>query len=125
MRWKHEDGVAAALPTLELDFEDRVMVEDVLDAAAAWQAGELPWTEAANIGGMLDWRGVVSQAYTRHVAYRVTPRTDPRHAALDALMAVIIRAQGYRVTRQGTFEPSEIRANDAGWQYANLDRSAA
>ena len=108
-----------------LTFEDQAAIEDVLDAAAAWQAGDMPWTQAASIGALLDWRGEQSQSYSRYVALRVTPRTDPRWDALLALVNVIVQAMGYVATTQGLFTRAEIRENEAGWQYANLERRAA
>ena len=116
-----------ALPPLAetLTFEDRVAIEDVLDAAAAWQRGEMPWHVAAAVGTLRDWRGEPLPSYSRHVAYRVTPRADARWQALDALIDVIIRAQGFMVTAHGLFTASEIRVHDAGWQHANLERRAA
>lgn len=111
-----------ALPPLAsaLTFEDVVAVEDCLDAAAAWQRGEMPWHVAAGVGTIRDWRGQVSSPYSRYVAYRVTPPTDPRRQALAALIDVIVRQLGYRVTRQGVFIASEMRENDAGWATADL-----
>jgi hypothetical protein len=114
--------IANALPPLaeSLSFEDRVEIEDVLDAAAAWKRGEIPWTAAAGLGRMLDWRGQPNEAYTRYVAYRVTPRSDPRLADLDELIEVIIRAQGFVITRQGVFTPTEIRAHDSGFDASQV-----
>ena len=43
----------------------------------------------------------------------------------DALLDRLIAAEGYIVTPQGVFQPWEIRANEAGWQHANFERTAA
>lgn len=108
-----------------VSFEDRVAIEDVLDAAAAFAAGDLPFFEAAGIGTILNWRGEPSPPYSRYVALRITPRTDPRREALAALIDTLIAKEGWRVTRQGVYSMTEIRANEAGWEHANLERRAA
>lgn len=114
-----------ALPPLArpLTEDDMAVVEDVLDAADAWSRGELPWHVAAGVGTLVDWSGQPRPSYSRYVAYRVASRDDPRVQALGALIEVIITMSGYRITRQGVYTAAEIRANDAGWQGANLERS--
>lgn len=116
-----------ALPPLaeRITEEDMAAIEDVLDAAASWKRGEMPWQAAAAIGALRDWQGAELPSYSRHVAMRVTPATDPRRADLMDLIDVLVRSQGYTVTRAGVFTKFEIRDNDAGWQYANLNERGA
>lgn len=111
-----------ALPPLEeaLTFEDRVAIEDVLGAAAAWAAGELPFYEAARVGTLRDWRGVPLPSWSRHVAIRVTPSTDPRRRNLMGLIDVLIAAQGFQITRQGIYSPDQIRIHDAGFDHTTV-----
>src|SRR5699024_9763403 len=114
-------SIADALPPLAeaLAFEDMAAIEDMLEAAAACQRGEMPWHVAARGGTLRDWRGEPLPSYSRHVAYRVTARTDPRWQALGALIDTIVRMNGYRATPFGLFTDGEIRVHDAGF-----DRSA-
>jgi glutathione synthase/RimK-type ligase-like ATP-grasp enzyme len=105
---------------VRLTDEDVASIEDCLDAAAAWRRGELPWQAAANVGAVRTGRGEALPSYTRHIAVRITPKSDTRRADLLALIDVLVRAEGYVVTTNGVFRPEEIRANEAGWQYANL-----
>lgn len=85
-----------------LTFEEQVEVEDVLDAALAWTNGELELGVAANLGG-IETDGHPSAPYTRFVALRTTPRSDPRWQALDSLCTKLSRMSGYMITRQGVF----------------------
>ena len=95
----------------ELTPDERECVEDVLDAAAAWAAGELPYWEAANIGA-LDWQRRRSPAYTRHIAYMCTPKADPRWRNLYDLISELIRQSGWLLTRQGCVAPSQLHGDD-------------
>lgn len=105
--------------------EQQASVDDVLDAAAAWAAGHLPFYEAAAIGTIEDANGTPSPAYTRYVATIRTLSDDPRRKNLMDLLDVLIEAQGYVMTRQGVYTKFEIRDNEAGWQYANLNERGA
>ena len=96
----------ADAPALELTPEERADVNDVLDAAAAWAAGDLPFYEAARIGRL------GSPAHTRYIAIRATPKEDPRWRDLMALFDVLIESQGYVITRQGVFTKYDIRESN-------------
>lgn len=96
----------------ELTPDERACVEDVLDAAAAWATGDLPYYEAANIGA-LEWRGKRSPGYTRNIALKCTPKTDGRWHALYALITDLIGRSGYLVTGHGCFAPSQM--HDERW----------
>lgn len=85
-----------------LPFDQQMEVEDVLDAAAEWQAGRLPTTEAAKIGG------ISTPGYTRFKAITTTPVTDPRWSALHALVSHLDDLSGGKMTRQGRFNRFEF-----------------
>lgn len=98
-----------------LDMDEALAVEDILDAAAAVAADRLPWWEAAKQGAMpaRDWRtgrALVSPAYGRFVALMVTPPSDPRRAALLALVDRLVRESGITLTQHGCFERDELAA---------------
>lgn len=91
----------------ELSEEERFEVELVLEAAADWEAGLLPWQDAAKVGELR--RGNrPSPGYTRFVAVHVTPRNDPRRAALQALQEHLDTMQGLRVDERGTLSQAEL-----------------
>lgn len=117
------DAIAPLTPgagTRTLTPEEREEVEWILDAAAEWQAGRLPWQEVARIGG-IELGGYPSAAYTRFCAVAFTPPTDPRRVALLALIDVLIRNSGYKTTYQGTYSPSELRQHDIAVQWVRQD----
>lgn len=127
MRWKHLDEVArpGRVPG-EYTPEEVAAIEDVLDVAVAFVAGDVPFYEAAAIGTLVDWRGNVSPPYTRYMAMDFArKRDDPRKRALMALLDTLIVAEGYLDTNFGVFTKWEIRDNEAGWEHANFDRNAA
>lgn len=95
----------------ELTPEERECVEDVLDAAASWAAGELPYYEAANIGA-LEWGGKRSAGYTRNIALKCTAKTDPRWRNLYDLITELIGRSGWVVSNQGCFAPSHLHGDD-------------
>lgn len=127
MRWKHLDEVAQPeRPHGEYSPEEVAAIEDVLDVAVAFVAGDVPFYEAAAIGTLLDWRGIVSPPYTRYLAMDFArKRGDPRKRALMALLDRLVVAEGYVVCAQGVYTRAEIAANEAGWQYANFDKERA
>lgn len=125
MTWKHMDATAPSTDRDPLTPEEADSVNDVLDAAAAWAAGQLPFYEAAAIGTIEDSHGTPSPAYSRYVATIRTLNDDPRRKNLMDLLDVLIESQGYVTTRQGVYTKWEIRENDAGWQYANLNERGA
>lgn len=100
-------------------------INDVLDAAQAFADGALPFYEAAAIGTLADWRGVVSPAYTRYVAMTRTPKNDPRKGALLRLLDALVSAEGYVITRQGVYQRWEIRESDEQVAQVMAERPAA
>lgn len=109
----------ADLPVIsrrELTDDDRGCIEDVLDAAAAWAAGAMPFYDAASIGG------IQTPAYTRMLAVMTTPKDDPRWRNLMDLLEVLIRSQGYRICRQGVFTSYDIRESNEHVARANVGR---
>jgi len=101
---------------------ERYEVDLVLEAAADWESGLLPWQDAAKVGEL--HRGSrPSAAYTRFVAAHVTPRSDPRRAALERLQEHLDRMQGLTVDDRGTLTRSEL--NDITEAQARLERMAA
>lgn len=86
--------------------DELAAIEAVLDAAATADP-----EEAATVGALI-WDGKPSPPYTRFVAVRVTPPSDPRRAALRALINRLISAHGYVRTEQGTFSPADLGEHD-------------
>lgn len=114
--------------------EDRAVIEDILDMAAEWAAGRMRWQAVAS-AGTLDWNGAPSVAYARFVALRVTPRTiydedgniiggDHRWANLQALIDVLVRAEGFTVTRQGVYSSWELREHADAVERAKREQAA-
>jgi hypothetical protein len=101
----------------DLTAEDAATIEDILDAAAAWADGALPWYEAAKIGAMTyqtaTGKTAESSGYGRYRALRFTPADDPRRAALVRLVDDLVRRQGCEVTRQGVFDRDELADHGA------------
>lgn len=85
-------------------------IEDVLDAAEAWQAGRLTLSVAANIGTVA-YRDQPSPRYTRYLAIIHTALDDPRRPALMAMLERIVRAN-HTVTKQGMFTREEQHQHD-------------
>lgn len=100
--------------TRELTFDEHDAVEDVLDAAQAWQGGTLPLGAALGTGWLEAWndRGelAVSPGYSRFTASVVTTHDDPRYPALIALIDAAIDRQGYVRTRHGSMRSHALRA---------------
>ena len=92
MTWLHTSETGP-LSRRTLSPEQQDAVNDALDSAAAWRAGELPWQEAARL----------STGHIRALAVAVTPKTDTRRGALEALQDVLIDASGFVRTTQGTY----------------------
>lgn len=110
MSWRDVDSApwdASLTPERTLTEEERESVEDVLFAAADWQAGELPITEAAKFG-IVPWNGRPSPWYTRFVAIRTTPKGDPRRIALIAMCEKLDKLQGGVHTQFGRFGQGEV-----------------
>ncbi len=95
--------------------EDQQSVEDCLDAAAAWEAGDLDLNAAAHIGTLL-YEGYPSRTYSRAVALIRTPRADPRWHALNRMVDVLATAM-YVKTKAGLMTSEELHAHDRAVQY--------
>jgi hypothetical protein len=116
MTWTHA-GDAAMETSRTLSPEDSAIVDDLLDAADAWDRGALPWYEAAKVGEMT-YRGVVMPGYTRYIALTRTPDTDPRKAALWRLILRLNAAAGLKEDRHGCLvSDAMVRANDAAHRH--------
>lgn len=85
--------------------DEQAQVDAVLDAAA------MEHPDADTTGSLL-WDGKPSPAYTRFVAVRVTPKSDPRRAALLTLINRLITESGYVRTEQGVFTPEDLGEHD-------------
>lgn len=85
--------------------------EDILDAAAAWMAGDLPLTELMRLGTIEDHHGRPSPRYSRWVAMCTAERSDPRRRALLAALDRVVAAQVI-VTRQGVLTNDEMHQHD-------------
>lgn len=115
--WK---DVSAAAPVREYQFtaEEQQAIDDVLDAAVAWVAGELPTTEAERIGTALNRHGNPSPARTRALAYWHLLWTDrwdsDERRALEALTNSI-GAKDYKHLPDGSRVPwAAWNANERG-----------
>lgn len=90
-------------------------LEDVLDAAEAWQAGRLPLSTAANLGTVpyrdRDGRPHPSPRFTRYLAMVHAAPDDPRRAALLAMIDRMIRAN-HIVTPFGIVSQDELHQHD-------------
>lgn len=98
-------------PKAALTDDERDEVELVLSCAAQWERGELDWVEAARMGSLHyhQSRGYgPSSAYTRYVALRITPKSDPRRAALLKLCTHLIHQTRLIVTPSGVFHPHDF-----------------
>jgi len=91
----------------ELTPDEAFEVDLVLEAAADWDAGLLPASEAAKVGAMT--RGTrPSPAFTRFWAMQVASRSDPRRDALSRLQDALDTRRGLAITPTGTLTPSDI-----------------
>lgn len=72
----------AAFDCFEFTEESQAEIEAVLEAAVAWRDGRMAIYEFSIIGWMIAPGGICSPGYTRYVAFRTTPPTDPRSAVL-------------------------------------------
>jgi len=99
-------------------------LEDVLDAAAAWDAGQLDLNTAAKTG-VIEYEGRPSPRYSRFIALTITPRDDPRWHALDRLICTIVGKQMI-VTTQGVYDSADLHIHDQARAWiANHERAAA
>ena len=90
-----------------LSDDERIAIDDALDAAVAWQADELPFEEAIKVGTVPNARGNPSPEWTRALAFRCVPASDPRKAALYALSETGSRMAGKIETPHGWFTRQE------------------
>ncbi len=95
--------------------DEQADIADVLDAAAAWDAGDLDLNAAAHIGTLL-YEGHPSRSYSRAVALIRTPRADPRWHALNRMVDVLATSMYVR-TRAGLFSATELHHHDRAVQY--------
>jgi hypothetical protein len=98
-------------------------IADVLDAAAAWAAGQLDLNTAAHTG-VIEYRGHPSPRYSRFIAITTTPRTDPRWQALDRLVTKITNAAAVP-THQGLFDVTDLHQHDRARDYLRQKGEAA
>lgn len=77
------------------------MVEEVLDAAAAWEAGDLPLAEI----------NALVSGHDAYDAIRCARLDDPRRASLMALLNVRVARSGVFTTNKGAFTREEIADN--------------
>lgn len=87
-------------------------VEDVLDAAAEWASGALPFDAAVRVGTATSPSGHVSPTWTRYLAVRVADRSDPRRAHLLRLIDHAIEMRGLVVTDFGVISKAELAESD-------------
>lgn len=108
-------------PAREIPEPYREAVEDVLDAAAEWARGDLPWTVAAGIGAVdLETpAGPIRRGspYTRALAIHLTDRSDPRWRVLHEFCTHIVTMTGYTITSFGVFDAYELHQHDASARY--------
>jgi hypothetical protein len=89
--------------------EAKIEIDDVLEAASALAAGQLPIHEFAKVG-VLDSpaTGRVSGGYTRYAALLSTPVTDPRRQDLRRAIDSLLAFQGLITTSFGIFEAEDL-----------------
>lgn len=87
--------------------EESAEINDVLDAAAEWAAGRLPWQTAAQVGTILS-DGRPSAGYSRFLARFTCSPSDPRRRHLIALQDYLDAAQGLQITDKGTLTQRDL-----------------
>lgn len=92
--------------------DERQAIDDALDAAVAWEAGELPFEEAIRIGTVPNARGNPSPEWTRALAFRNVPASDPRKESLYRLSETGSRMAGKIETPHGWFTRQEWNENE-------------
>lgn len=100
-----------------LDIDEAAATEDVLDAAAEWESGNLPTGEALKIGGGMNphrARGLVFR-------YR---RDDPRLPALQRLSELMSTGNGKTILPNGTMILTHIK-NQSDWCLEQARRNGA
>lgn len=106
------DAIKDGVITRPLTEDELWAVEDILNAAAEWQAGTMSLGVFATIGSLPAWnskgRRCDSPGYGRALALMSTPRTDSRWSALKKAIEEMVRNQDVVVTKHGVFERSEL-----------------
>lgn len=92
--------------------DERLAIEDALDAAVDWEAGRLPFEEAIKIGTVPNARGNPSPEWTRALAFRNVPASDPRKESLYKLSETGSRMAGKIETSHGWFTRQELNENE-------------
>ena len=119
MTWEAVATKAGAMSNRVLTPDEVDEVEYVLDAAAKWAAGRLPWQQAANVGTWHD-----SAARTRFLAITTTPNSDVRWHDLKRLLDVLVDASGYVRTKQGVYSSRELGEHDVAVHFVQQERAA-
>lgn len=103
-------AVLDALPSLpeRITPADWADITAVLDGAIDWAEGFMDLGAFAKLGAIPDPGGNPSSGYSRHVALRVTPRTDERWDALRRAIDHLLLLQGVQLTNHGAFDADEL-----------------
>ena len=91
----------------DLTEDESVAVDLALEAAADWQAGELPTGDALQVGGGM------SPHRARGLAFRYR-RDDPRLPALQRLSELMSTGNGKTILPNGTMVETYIK-NQSDW----------
>lgn len=115
---------AILAPKNDITPDHQACVDDVLDAAADWYDGRMPWNVAASVGE-IERRTMTgtwhrSPGYTRAVALRHTSTDDPRWRALSDLCTEIVRKTGFVITAFGVFDTDELHQHDDAVRFVRL-----
>lgn len=110
MRSIAETLAQLAITTAErLTTEEKLSIEDVLDAAADVMSLGLPLEVFARIGICPSPRtGAPSPEKTRNLAVIITAPSDPRRAHLLKVIDKLLLFQGWTFTNQGLFSPYDL-----------------
>lgn len=91
--------------------DEKLQIDDVLEAAGEWSAKRLPIHEFSKIGGILS-NGKPSAGYTRMLAFVTTPRTDPRWDDLRRAINALLVFQGFVVTTAGVWSREDLATDN-------------
>lgn len=79
----------------ELTENDRADIQDILDAATEWANGRMPIQTFMLFGSIENPHGRSPGVWSRFLAVRTTPRSDPRfHDLIAAISALIAWKDG-------------------------------
>lgn len=87
--------------------DETAEANDVLDAAAEWAAGRMPWEVAAQVG-TIENNGRPSPSSTRFIATVLVSPLDPRRPHLKALIDHLLVMQGLTVTEGGIYTQRDL-----------------